>query len=343
MELKRIAYCERLRKDQLSSLMKTKRSFFTHDDGEHGQVKASKDSDETNSVSTSSEDAVSQADQVLLSLTYFKENIEAALIEGRIVEILSMVQSLRIFLQEEQNHLPFQKFLNAELLPLILPFLNYKSCVFGDLISETLSIIGILSMGNEAVVRTIIQEGYLRRLKMSFMESITYPKEFSTIVFTLANMAGTGKPGQITELLEVSGVIDTVVQEAKRFYGHQEICQNLVWLYSNLLQTMAAFRDDKKRVFVSEIFHSLNSMESPSKKSVVQAIWGAALFVENKPDSEENVEFLKSLNVMKEICLFFQTDFPTDLLPAYSRLIARFSYHFDICNEFITGETCEVK
>lgn len=344
MELKRIAYCEQLRRDNLGEIFKAKRNLIIQDgQGLFSSIKKSQDSEDAISASTNSEDAVRGSYKAINTLYNFKENIELALQQGKVTEILSIVQSLRIFLQEEEDNSLFQKFINTELLQLVLPFLNYKNNVFGELIHETQLIIGTLSMGNETIVRTIIQEGYLRRIKIAFIESIIYRNEFNTIVSTLANMAGTGKPGgQIIELMDVSGVLELVVQEAKRYQSDMQLCDNLIWLFSNLLRSITCFREDKVKAFVGQMFYCINSVGQPTPKMIANTIWGTALFLESKPNSDDGILYLKNLHVLKDVITHFLTDFPPELFPPYSRIISRVTFHFEVCEEFITRDFCEV-
>lgn len=272
----------------------------------------------------------------------FRDSIEELTLIGRVTELLSVVQSLRIFLREQGNHSTYQKMISLEILPKILSFLNFNRNVFGQLIYEGHLVMLSLSMGNETIVKAMIQEGYLRRLKLCFIESIVGPSEFAAIVGTLSNMAGTGKGFEIIEHLEVSGVLDIIVQEVRRYYGDSTTCSNLIHLFSNLLRCAANLKSEKKNAYIEEMYYCISSIQNPDEETISNLIWGVAMYLTNDPNNGESVEYLVKIPLLKNILSYFVSNFPTSLLPPFSHIMSRITFNYESCAEAITEEVCEV-
>lgn len=276
----------------------------------------------------------------MATLYLFKEKIENILHEGKGTELLSIVQSVRIYLQQEGENSLYQKFISSELLQLVLPFLNYKLNVFGDLIFETLQIIATLTSGNEQVIKALISEGYLRRITMAFMESTIYKKEFNTIVVSLSNMAVSS--GDVIESLDRSGVLELITNEVYRYYGDLEVCENMIWFFSNLTVGSSKYPLKKVATYVDLMFNCINSVDKPTFIMTSKVIWGTAIFIGNQRDTEKTIEYLKNRGALKDILEYYQTDFPSELVYPYSRLLAHVTFHFEICQELVNQDICEV-
>lgn len=209
---------------------------------------------------------------------------------------------------------------------------------------EALRIACALSSGSDLVVRVLLEEGLLRRIKLAMVDSIVSPEEFSIIVITMGNISGSSKINEIVSKVISSGVMQNILVDTPRYYENQEVIENLCFLFSNFMRAINYEKNFDYLTLITEMYNCVNSVSKPTEKIISEVIWGTALFLDSKGNFVKNANHLHSLNVIKDIMEHFVWGtYTKELDPPYSRIMSCLSYNFETCGEFFTQEVCRVE
>lgn len=273
----------------------------------------------------------------------YKDSIEEALSEGRSVEITSIVQSLRIYLGEDVEKVPCERFVNAGLLSTVLSFISYDYRVFQLLRCEALKIVCTLTVCNDSIIKTLIQEGLLRRIKLAMVDTLVLGEEFKLIVLIVGNIAGSSKFAEAASNLASSGVLSNIIVDAHRYYGNHEIVEDLCFLFSNFLRAINYVQNFDFPALVAEMYNCINSVEGPTGKTIADVIWGTAFYLECKRKLKDRVEHLNQLNVIKDLILHFEAgNYRKDLEVPFSRILSSLSYFYEYSRPSFSVSTARV-
>jgi hypothetical protein len=216
--------------------------------------------------------------------------------------------------------------------------------VFQKLRYEALRIACAVSSGSDLVVRVLLEEGLLRRIKLAMVDSIVSSEEFSVIVITMGNISGSIKIYEIANKVVSSGVMQNIIVDTHRYYENREVIENLCFLFSNFLRVINYEKNFDYLTLVSEMYSCINSVQRPSEKTISEVIWATALFLESKKDTEKHLTHLHSLNVIRDLLEhYLYGTYTKDLDAPYSRILSCMSYYFDMCGPYFTLEVTKVQ
>lgn len=225
----------------------------------------------------------------------------------------------------------------------MLPFISFDYRVFQKLRYEALRVTCAISSGSDAVVRVLLDEGLLRRIKLAMVDSIVSSEEFSVIVITMGNISGSSKINEIVSKVISSGVMQNILVDTHRYYENREVIENLCFLFSNFMRAINYEKNFDYKSFVSEMYNCINSVSSPSEKTISDLVWGTAMFLDSKKDASKHVEHLHSLNVISDLLdHYLHGAYTKELDAPYSRILSCFSYHFELCGEYLSQDVIKV-
>jgi hypothetical protein len=227
MSLQQIAdsFRAEIRRTQIEAMILSKRLVLLNGAKTLGSQRSEKhdrsaqqneDCDAEMSISTLSDDEEYNLLQEL------KEEVDDCLSGSRILQLTSVVQKLRLQMErmsvggiideeypseEEKTHqeaLRIQglsrKFVAVGLLKDILQFASYDPKVYQRLRSESLSILAIVSNGDQSICRAFQEGGFFARVRVILTETILSAMDLEAILSTLLNLLAE-QPSLVVELV----------------------------------------------------------------------------------------------------------------------------------------------
>lgn len=289
----------KLRKDHVDKLMAERRTKI--------MSRSSVDKDNL-SVSTSSDDSTYNALQKL------KDQIDEYIYRKKYVELTSVVQKVKITLQDKMNEQPFDKFIATGLLNDVFFFLaSLETKPFLRLKEECMMIVNLLTNGDASIITAILDKGYLDELRRIIIDTSPNTTIFNEGVISLINILGTNESPNIavcpfTKTVFESSLVHLIANEVRQHYiGNREICANVCWMMSNSLRGPMHPRVKEGIDPLKCVLDCIDSISEPSLDTTLHAIWAIHFFLEGRDEIDQRISYVHNLGIMKQLIYLFVT------------------------------------